>query len=40
MPKIKVNDVDIYYEDSAPNVTQKPVIVFAHGLHAVFEKSL
>ncbi|BBI67118.1 hypothetical protein PKHYL_13090 [Psychrobacter sp. KH172YL61] len=32
MPTIKVNDVDIYYEDSAPNDTQKPVIVFAHGL--------
>ena len=32
MPTIKVNDVDIYYEDSAPNNTQKPVIVFAHGL--------
>ena len=32
MPTIKVNDVDIYYEDSAPNDRQKPVIVFAHGL--------
>ncbi|MEC9443576.1 MAG: alpha/beta hydrolase, partial [Pseudomonadota bacterium] len=32
MPTIKVNHVDIYYEDSAPNDTQKPVIVFAHGL--------
>ncbi|MBI0426820.1 alpha/beta fold hydrolase [Psychrobacter sp. NG27] len=32
MPTINVNNADIYYEDSAPNDTQKPVIVFAHGL--------
>ena len=32
MPTITVNNADIYYEDSAPNDTQKPVIVFAHGL--------
>jgi pimeloyl-ACP methyl ester carboxylesterase len=32
MPMIHVNDVDIYYEDSAPNDKQKPVMVFAHGL--------
>ncbi len=32
MPTIKVNNADIYYEDSAPNDSQKPVIVFAHGL--------
>ena len=32
MPTIKINDVNIYYEDSAPNDTQKPVMVFAHGL--------
>lgn len=32
MPIINVNNADIYYEDSAPNDTQKPVIVFAHGL--------
>ena len=32
MPIIKINDADIYYEDSAPNDVQKPVIVFAHGL--------
>ena len=32
MPHIQVNDVNIYYEDSAPNDRQKPVMVFAHGL--------
>tara|TARA_R100001369_G_scaffold39945_1_gene66046 strand:+ start:231 stop:1043 length:813 start_codon:yes stop_codon:yes gene_type:complete len=32
MPIIHVNNVDIYYEDSAPNDNQKPVMVFAHGL--------
>ena len=32
MPTININNADIYYEDSAPNDTQKPVIVFAHGL--------
>ena len=32
MPEVKVNDVTLYYEDSAPNDTQKPVMVFAHGL--------
>lgn len=32
MPTIKINDVNIYYEDSAPNDSQKPVMVFAHGL--------
>ncbi|MGP9493133.1 alpha/beta fold hydrolase [Psychrobacter sp. AOP7-B1-24] len=32
MPTIKINNVDIYYEDSAPNDVKKPVMVFAHGL--------
>ena len=32
MPTIKINNADIYYEDSAPNDAQKPVMVFAHGL--------
>lgn len=32
MPNITINNADIYYEDSAPNDTVKPVIVFAHGL--------
>ncbi len=32
MPTIKINNADIYYEDSAPNDTKKPVMVFAHGL--------
>ena len=32
MPTIKINDVEIYYEDSAPDDVQKPVMVFAHGL--------
>ena len=32
MPMIHVNDIDIYYEDSAPNDKQKPIMVFAHGL--------
>ena len=32
MPVINVNNVDIYYEDSAPDDKQKPVMVFAHGL--------
>ena len=32
MPHIQVNDVSIYYEDSAPDDRQKPVMVFAHGL--------
>lgn len=32
MPHIKINDTDIYYEDSAPNDQKKPAMVFAHGL--------
>jgi len=32
MPMIHVNDIDIYYEDSAPNDKQKPIMIFAHGL--------
>ncbi len=32
MPHIKVNETDIYYEDSAPANTKKPIMVFAHGL--------
>lgn len=32
MPIINVNNIDIYYEDSAPHDKQKPVMVFAHGL--------
>lgn len=32
MPKITVNNADIYFEDSAPDDTSKPIIVFAHGL--------
>ncbi|WP_367103714.1 alpha/beta fold hydrolase [uncultured Psychrobacter sp.] len=32
MPQIQINKATIYYEDSAPNDQQKPVIVFAHGL--------
>lgn len=32
MPIIKVNDAKLYYEDSAPDDQQKPVMVFAHGL--------
>ncbi|WP_198334330.1 alpha/beta fold hydrolase [Psychrobacter namhaensis] len=32
MPTIKINNADIYFEDSAPNDAQKPVMVFAHGL--------
>ena len=32
MPTIKINDADIYFEDSAPNDVQKPVMVLAHGL--------
>lgn len=32
MPNIQINNADIYYEDSAPNDTQKPVMLFAHGL--------
>lgn len=32
MPTIKINNADIYFEDSAPNDRQKPVMVFAHGL--------
>ncbi|WP_296243126.1 MULTISPECIES: alpha/beta fold hydrolase [unclassified Psychrobacter] len=32
MPMINVNNIDIYYEDSAPDDKQKPVMVFAHGL--------
>lgn len=32
MPIININNADIYYEDSAPNDTQKPIMVFAHGL--------
>lgn len=32
MPIINVNNVELYYEDSAPNDKQKPIMVFAHGL--------
>lgn len=32
MPIIHVNNVELYYEDSAPNDKQKPIMVFAHGL--------
>ncbi|WP_201633851.1 alpha/beta fold hydrolase [Psychrobacter immobilis] len=32
MPIININNADIYYEDSAPNDTLKPIMVFAHGL--------
>ncbi|TXD98325.1 alpha/beta fold hydrolase [Psychrobacter frigidicola] len=32
MPHIQINDANIYYEDSAPEDTGKPVMVFAHGL--------
>lgn len=32
MPTIKINNADIYFEDSAPNDAHKPVMVFAHGL--------
>lgn len=32
MPIININNADIYYEDSAPNDMQKPIMVFAHGL--------
>lgn len=32
MPHIQINDVSIYYEDSAPNDEHKPVMMFAHGL--------
>lgn len=32
MPHIQVNGATIYYDDSAPNDTQKPVLLFAHGL--------
>ncbi|WP_201615991.1 alpha/beta fold hydrolase [Psychrobacter urativorans] len=32
MPHIQINNAKIYYEDSAPDDTQKPVMVFAHGL--------
>lgn len=32
MPIIKINNADIYYEDSAPNDHKKPVMVFAHGM--------
>lgn len=32
MPTMPLNTVTIYYEDSAPNDTTKPVMVFAHGL--------
>lgn len=32
MPIININNADIYYEDSAPNDTQKAIMVFAHGL--------
>ena len=32
MPHIQLNNADIYYEDSAPDEPQKPVIIFAHGL--------
>lgn len=32
MPTIKINNADIYYEDSEPNDVRKPVMLFAHGL--------
>lgn len=32
MPHITINDASIYYEDSDPHDTQKPIIVWAHGL--------
>ncbi len=32
MPFVHANNVDIYYEDSAPNDSSKPVLLFAHGL--------
>ncbi|OLF39273.1 MULTISPECIES: alpha/beta fold hydrolase [unclassified Psychrobacter] len=32
MPYIQINNANIYYEDSAPNDQDKPVMVFAHGL--------
>ena len=32
MPNIQINDTNLYYEDSAPDDEQKPVLVFAHGL--------
>ncbi|WP_201527585.1 alpha/beta fold hydrolase [Psychrobacter frigidicola] len=32
MTHIQINGAEIYYEDSAPDDTQKPVMVFAHGL--------
>nr|WP_317198577.1 alpha/beta hydrolase [uncultured Psychrobacter sp.] len=32
MPFIKINNTNIYYEDSAPDDQQKPVMLFAHGL--------
>lgn len=32
MPTITINNANIYYEDSAPDDQQKPVMLFAHGL--------
>ena len=32
MPYITVNGANLYYEDSAPDDTAKPVLMFAHGL--------
>lgn len=32
MPHITINDASLYYEDSAPDDVQNPVIVWAHGL--------
>ena len=32
MPNIQLNNTTLYYEDSAPSDTTKPVILFAHGL--------
>ena len=32
MPNIQLNNTTLYYEDSAPNDTQKPVMLFSHGL--------
>lgn len=32
MPHITLNNAKLYYEDSAPNDKNKPVIYFAHGL--------
>lgn len=32
MPNVQLNNTTIYYEDSAPNDTAKPFMLFAHGL--------